>query len=168
MHNLILCGFMGSGKTTVGKRLAGLLDWEYIDLDETVEQEQGLTIPQIFAERGEASFRDLEHKAVADLAKRIRCVVSTGGGALTYERNVRAVDRRDTVIFLDADFDTCYRRISASTRPLVRQNSYETLAALFEKRRAAYLEAAKIVADAHPLPETVAKAILGQLNLRID
>ena len=81
MNNLILCGFMGCGKTTIGWQLARQLELEYLDLDEQIQQENGCTIPELFQRFGETHFRQLEHEAVAGLAKRVNCVVSTGGGA---------------------------------------------------------------------------------------
>lgn len=164
MRNIILCGFMGCGKTTVGKLLAQYLSMEYVDLDAVIEEAAGKPIPRIFSEDGEEAFRDLEHEAAAALAKRIRCVVSTGGGALTYSRNVAAISPEDTVVFLDADFPTCYRRIEDSPRPLVRQNSREALEAIFNRRRESYLAAAAFSVDGTPPPAEVVRKIAAQLK----
>ena len=161
MHNLILCGFMGCGKTTVGWQLARKLDLEYVDLDAEIEREAGMPIPQIFSKYGEPAFRDLEHHAVAGLARRINCVVSTGGGTLTYPRNVEVIDRKhDLVVFLDAGFDVCYERIKDSDRPLVRSNSQEQLRQIFEQRRPLYLAAAGLRVDAGAGAQQVADEII--------
>ena len=165
MKNLILCGFMGCGKTTIGFRLARLLSMEYIDLDTQLEQSASLPIPEIFSRFGEAYFRDLEHQAVAGLAKRIRCVVSTGGGALTFARNREAIDPLDTVIFLDTPFEVCYDRIKTSERPIVRSKTPEQLRSLFDQRRALYLAAAAYRADGALPPDEAARAIAAMLNL---
>ena len=169
MNNIILCGFMGCGKTTVGTLLARRLGMEYADLDAEIEAEAGMAIPAIFAEYGEARFRDLEHEAVRALAGRADCVVSTGGGALTYPRNREALSPRDLVVFLDAPFDACLERIRGSDRPIVRRSSPEELRALFDARRPAYLAAANAVADASAGPEAVAEAVARRalLSLRI-
>ena len=159
MNNIILCGFMGCGKTTVGTLLARRLGMEYADLDAEIEAEAGMAIPAIFAEYGEARFRDLEHEAVRALAGRADCVVSTGGGALTYPRNREVLSPRDLVVFLDAPFDACLERIRGSDRPIVRRSSPEELRALFDARRPAYLAAANAVADASAGPEAVAEAV---------
>lgn len=164
MENIILCGFMGCGKTTVGKLLAQALDMEYLDLDAMIEETAGKPIPRIFSEDGEDAFRDLEHEAVLSLARRIRCVVSTGGGAMTYPRNVRAVSPEDRVVFLDADFPTCYQRIRYSTRPLVRNNSRQALEEIFQQRRTKYLAAAAVTADAALPPLKVAQTIQSLLS----
>ena len=159
MNNIILCGFMGCGKTTVGTLLARRLGMEYADLDAEIEAEAGMAIPAIFAEYGGARFRDLAHEAVRALAGRADCVVSTGGGALTYPRNREVLSPRDLVVFLDAPFDACLERIRGSDRPIVRRSSPEELRALFDARRPAYLAAANAVADASAGPEAVAEAV---------
>lgn len=160
MKNLILCGFMGCGKTTVGRRLARLAEMEYIDLDTEIEAEAGIPIPDIFAQFGEERFRDLEHEAVRSLSGRVRCVVSTGGGAMTFPRNMEAVDPRDHVVFLDAPFEVCLRRIENSDRPIVRRSTPEQLRELFEARRAAYLRASSFVVDGSlPPPEAAAQIL---------
>ena len=163
MQNIILCGFMGCGKTTVGKILSRMLAWEYLDLDELIEKEAGKPIPVIFKEDGENVFRDLEYEAVASLAQRIRCVISAGGGTMVYERNRKAISPLDTVVFLDADFESCYNRIKNSNRPLVQQHTKEELESLFNQRKGAYLEAAKITVDARFQPQAAAEEIAGRL-----
>ncbi|MEM1485212.1 shikimate kinase [Oscillospiraceae bacterium PP1C4] len=160
MNNLILCGFMGCGKTTVGKLLSRRLRMEYIDLDAELEAEAGMPIPEIFAQYGEAYFRELEHEAIKGLAKRIRCVVSTGGGAMTFARNVSAIDRRDAVVFLDAAFETCYARIKDSDRPIVRRSTAQALHELFLKRRAAYLCCSSFCVDANLPAEQLVDTII--------
>lgn len=142
MHNIILCGFMGCGKTTVGHRLSRLLSMEYIDLDKEIENDADLEIPAIFAQFGESHFRDLEHQAVLNISKRISCVVSTGGGAMTFARNIEAIDPLDSVVFLDVPFDVCYDRIKPTNRPIVQSKTHDQLQALYNERRKAYLAAA--------------------------
>lgn len=164
MKNIILCGFMGCGKTTIGRLLARRLGMEYLDLDAVIEEQAGCPIPEIFARDGEAAFRELEHEAVAHLAKRIRCIVSTGGGALTYERNVKAISPEDRVVFLDASFEACYERIYRSERPLVRNNSKAELEALFAARRPLYMAAATLCADANGQPQAVTDFLVRTLN----
>ena len=163
MQNIILCGFMGCGKTTVGKILSRMLSWEYLDLDEMIEDEAGKPIPVIFSEDVEQSFRDLEHELVSSLEKRIRCDVSAGGGTMVYERNRKALSPLDTVVFLDADFESCYSRIKNSNRPLVCKHTKEELETLFNQRYNSYLEAAQMTVDARFQPQTAAEEIAGRL-----
>lgn len=163
MNNIILCGFMGSGKTVVGKRLARALEMEYIDLDAEIESQAGKPIPEIFAESGEEGFRRLEHEAVCALSKRVRCVVATGGGALTFSHNVQAIDQQDSVVFLDADFAVCYERIRDSDRPLVRKNDKDSLRELYWTRYTAYRKAAAIAVNANSACDAVVEAITAAL-----
>ena len=168
MHNLLLCGFMGCGKTTVGKQLAARLSMQYLDLDQEIETQAGMRIPEIFAQDGEAGFREREHQAVCALAKRQRCVVALGGGAMTFSRNAKAVAAGDTVVFLDVPFEVCYRRIQGSDRPLVRSHTKAELHALYEMRRIAYRAAAQVTIEgAYPaaqMVQLVAQAWMPQME----
>lgn len=140
MNNIILCGFMGSGKTVVGKELAKIMGRKFVDTDELIESEQGVAIKAIFATRGEDYFRDLEFEMCKKVAKMKNCVVSTGGGALTFERNVEAIKKGGTVIFLDASFPVICDRIGdSSTRPLFQDK--EKAKALYDERKSKYLSA---------------------------
>ena len=146
MKNIILCGFMGAGKTVVGRELAKIMGCRFIDTDELIEHEQGVAIKAIFATRGEEYFRDLEHEMCKKIADMKNCVVSTGGGALTYERNVEAIKRNGKVVFLDASFDVICDRIGGSTsRPLFQDK--EKARALYEERREKYLAASDYTID---------------------
>ncbi len=145
--NIILCGFMGSGKTVVGRALAKLMGRKFMDTDEMIESEKGIAIKAIFAVHGEDYFRQLEYeccKKIADCEK--NCVVSTGGGAMTFQRNVDVIKRNGKVVFLDADFDVICDRIgNSNTRPLFRDR--EKAKQLYDERKAKYLAAADFVVD---------------------
>ncbi|MDD6729232.1 MAG: shikimate kinase [Eubacteriales bacterium] len=144
--NIILCGFMGSGKTVVGTELAKIMGRKFVDTDEMIEQQQGIAIKAIFATYGEDYFRDLEYECCKQIADMKNCVVSTGGGAMTYQRNVDAVKDSGKVVFLDADFDVICGRIgNSTTRPLFQDR--EKAKALYDERKSKYLEAADIVID---------------------
>lgn len=146
MNNIVLCGFMGSGKTVVGKELAKIMGVKFVDTDEMIEQEQGVAIKAIFAAHGEDYFRDLEYEMCKKVAELNGVVVSTGGGAMTFERNVEAIKHGSKVVFLDADFDVICERIGdCSNRPLFqdREKAHE----LFTVRRDKYLAAADYVID---------------------
>jgi shikimate kinase len=146
MNNIVLCGFMGSGKTVVGKELAKVMGCKFVDTDEMIEEEQGVAIKAIFATRGEDYFRDLEHEMCKKVAEMKGCIVSTGGGAMTYERNVEAIKKGSKVIFLDASFPVICERIGDSTtRPLFQDR--DKAKALYDERKAKYLAAADYVID---------------------
>ena len=146
MNNIILCGFMGSGKTVVGKELAKITGRRFVDTDDLVEKKQGIPIKAIFEIYGEDYFRDLEHQVCCDTAELKNCVISTGGGAVTFERNVSALKNGGRIVFLDADFDTICERIGDSTnRPLFQDK--DKAKELFDERRPKYEAAADLTVD---------------------
>lgn len=144
MNNIVLCGFMGSGKTVVGKELAKILGVKFVDTDELIEEEQGVAIKAIFAAHGEDYFRDLEYEMCKKVAEMNGVVVSTGGGAMTFKRNVDAIKEGSKVVFLDASFDVICDRIGDSTtRPLFQDK--EKAKELYDERKDKYLSAADYV-----------------------
>ena len=139
-RNIILIGFMGSGKTTIGKMLANSLAYECVDMDVWIEDAMDTTIAELFAKEGEAHFRNLETKTLKNLLKQERKVVSTGGGIVMREENRSLLDG-EVCIYLDWPFDTLYGRIADdSKRPLA--TSYDTLHALFNLRKQYYSQCA--------------------------
>lgn len=142
--NIILCGFMGSGKTVVGGELAKIMGRKFVDTDELIEAQQGVAIKAIFATHGEDYFRDLEFECCKEVAQYKNCVVSTGGGALTFQRNADALKQGGKIVFLDADFDVICERIgNSATRPLFQDR--EKAKALYDERKSKYLAAADYV-----------------------
>lgn len=144
MNNIVLCGFMGSGKTVVGKELAKILGVKFVDTDELIEEEQGVAIKAIFAAHGEDYFRDLEYEMCKKVAEMNGVVVSTGGGAMTFKRNVDAIKEGSKVVFLDASFDVICERIGDSTTRPLFQNK-EKAKKLYDERKDKYLSAADYV-----------------------
>ncbi len=139
MRNIYLCGFMGCGKSYTGKKLAEKMDCTLVDLDAYIEEKEGRTIPEIFAQDGEPHFRELEAKYIREMPE--NSVVATGGGAIINPVTAETARNAGTVIFLDADFELCYRRIKGDThRPLVMKNTKEQLEQLFNTRREIYLK----------------------------
>jgi len=143
---IVLTGFMGSGKTTVGRALAQRLGWQFLDLDAEIERRDGRTVPQVFAESGEAHFRHLETAALAALLGRRRVVVALGGGAPQELSNRLLLEQtpRTAVVYLAAPLETLIARCEqddartgAAGRPLlaeaeqrfaVRRHLYERIA----------------------------------------
>jgi shikimate kinase len=153
---------MGSGKTTVGRALAGALGWPFFDLDAEVEARAAMTVREIFERHGEPVFRALEHEAFRDLMRREPpLVVATGGGTFTFERNVALVRGAGRSVWLNPSFATIVRRIGAlgkHDRPLFR-NEVEALA-LYRARLDAYREADhRIDVGAEETPEEVAARV---------
>lgn len=146
MNNIVLCGFMGSGKTVVGRELAKIMGAKFVDTDELIEKEQGVAIKAIFAAHGEDYFRDLEYEMCKKVAQMKGAVVSTGGGAMTFARNVEAIKQGSKVVFLDASFDVICDRIGNSTiRPLFQDR--EKAKRLYDERKDKYLAAADYVVN---------------------
>ena len=150
----VLLGFMGSGKTTIARKL----DSDFVDMDALLEDRLGMPIARFFEEKGEAAFRQLEEEVLADLLKTDK-VISTGGGIVISPRNRALLKQNPDNIYLKADFETLYQRISAdedNQRPLFLKNSKEELAAIFKERQAWYEEVASKVIDVSKLsPEEI-------------
>lgn len=118
--NIVLTGMMGTGKTSVGKKLVRRLGMKYIDTDEMIRKDTGKTIPQIFEQDGEKKFRDIEKKAVKVVSMLNNYVISTGGGAVKNTQNIEELERNSIVVCLYADADTIYKRTKKhSHRPLL-------------------------------------------------
>ena len=150
----VLLGFMGAGKSTIARGL----DPEFVDMDALLEDRLGMPIARFFEENGEAAFRQLEEEVLADLLKTEQ-VVSTGGGVVISPRNRALLKQNLDNIYLKADFETLYQRISAdkdNQRPLFLNNSKEDLAAIFDERQAWYEEVANKIVDVSSLsPEEI-------------
>ena len=150
----VLLGFMGAGKSTIARNLAP----DFVDMDALIEERLGIPIARFFAEKGEAAFRQIEEEVLADLLKTDQ-VISTGGGIVISPRNRALLKQNPDNIYLKADFETLYQRISAdkdNQRPLFLNNSKEDLAAIFDERQAWYEEVANKIVDVSSLsPEEI-------------
>lgn len=140
--NVVLTGFMGTGKTTVGRLLAARLGAAFVDTDAVIEQRHG-PIPAIFADLGEGEFRRIEREVAAELAAQDGLVVSTGGRMLLDAVNAEAFQRTGRVLCLAADVDTIVRRVApggrASGRPLLAgADARERITELLAERAAGY------------------------------
>ena len=147
MKNIVLMGFMGAGKTTIGKKLAKALEYEFIDTDEWIEKEQGRKISDIFAEDGEAVFRDME----TDLLKRLqgreeKFVLSIGGGMPVREQNRALLRNLGIVIYLKTSKEEIIRRVSGNkNRPLLQGGDLEEkVTNLMNAREQIYVETAHV------------------------
>ncbi len=127
MH-IYLIGFMGAGKTTIGKLLAEELRLDFLDLDDAIEQEAGFSIPEIFKMKGEEFFRQLESKALQSISSSPAKVIATGGGAVLAETNRLVMKNSGISIYLNWPVDVLFDRIRHSqNRPLLRNPSKENL-----------------------------------------
>lgn len=155
---------MGCGKTTVGRVLADMLELGYEDMDAYIEKKAGMSIPQIFAEKGEDAFRRMETEAVAELGK-VGGVISCGGGAMLKDINAEAAAKFGTVVYIDVPYDVCYDRISGDTnRPIVMANTKESLEEIYNDRVPLYLAHSQVKADGSRSPEDIAADIKAKVN----
>lgn len=149
--NIVLSGFMGSGKTTVGRRLAAALDMQFVDMDLYIEKKTGMTVKEIFAEYGELHFRALETETVKELAQSNHFVIATGGGTLMQPQNVEGFHQGGgTIYYLDVPLAALQERLkNDKRRPLLQTpDRRAVIERLLNERRPKYLASADVVVDA--------------------
>ena len=162
MKRIVLMGFMGAGKTTIGKALAEKLSWDFIDTDAEIEKEQGRKISEIFETEGEQAFRDMETRLLKKLEKsEEQFVLSIGGGMPVREENRELLRQIGTVVYLKATKEELVRRLSGDTsRPLLQGGALEEkVAALMAARESIYVETAhqEVVTDGKSVKELIEK-----------
>ncbi len=157
---------MATGKTSVGKRLASLLGYEFLDMDAIIEAETGMSIPQIFSSQGEPAFRALECRVAEQVALRSGCVIATGGGTVVNRQNLDNLRRSGIVIALTADPEAILSRTgSGENRPMLGEGDrIQRIRFLMEQRSAAYAMS-DISVDTSPHSiEDVAEIIVSRLQ----
>ena len=145
--NIVLSGFMGSGKTTVGRRLAAALDMQFVDMDLYIEKKTGMTVKEIFAEYGELHFRALETETVKELAQSNHFVIATGGGTLMQPQNVEGFHQGGgTIYYLDVPLAALQERLkNDKRRPLLQTpDRRAVIERLLNERRPKYLASADV------------------------
>lgn len=167
---LFLVGFMGAGKTSVGRVVARKLRWRFVDLDDRVEAREGRTVAEIFREHGEAAFREAESAALEDLLRELSAgdpaVVALGGGAYVQTRNAEAIRTSNSrVVFLDAPVEELRRRCEAKggVRPLFADE--RRFRQLYETRREHYRKADLHVGTGGKQVYAVAREIISLLGI---
>jgi shikimate kinase len=163
VDRLILVGMMGAGKTTVGRLLADRLGWRSLDSDAQIMEDTGHTVPELFAERGEAAFRAEEERVLAEaLSGDQPVVVSAAGGVVLSAANRALLARSGTVVWLRADPGVLAGRVGdGAGRPLLDDDPASSLAALYEVRRPLYDSVAALTVDVDALtPDEVVDRIL--------
>ena len=156
--SVYLCGFMGCGKSHIGRMTAKRLGMKFIDLDRYIVNAEGLTIPEIFDKFGEPHFRALEAKYIRELAQ--GCVVATGGGALINDETARYARENGVSVYINTDFELCYQRISGDkNRPLVVKNTKEQLRELYETRSVIYKRNSTFMVNGNARDRTIADEV---------
>jgi shikimate kinase len=157
---IYLVGFMGAGKSSVGTILAQRMGWPFVDLDTVIEAGQGATIRQIFEQAGEPLFRQVEHAALVEVAKKAPAVIALGGGTFVQKPNFELIRQtRGATIWLDCPIEVLWERcLAMDNRPLFRDR--ESFFKLFEQRLPYYRQAEFRVATGGRSPEEIVQEIL--------
>ena len=166
-RRVFLIGPMGAGKTTIGKTLAQLLGFTFLDSDHEIQRRTGVDIPTIFEFEGEQGFRDRERQVIDELTQRDDIVLATGGGAVTQPDNRRHLSARGQVVYLHCSAHQQYARTYRDkNRPLLQtENPKERLAALLKERDPLYRETAdQVVSTEHRNAIVVARDIIRHLQ----
>jgi shikimate kinase len=162
--NIALVGFMGTGKTSVGLALSEKLGNMFIEVDALIVERAGKSIPEIFSEDGEATFREMEKQAVAEVSQKRGVVISCGGGAVLDPQNVANLRRNSVIVLLTAPLEEIVQRVARNvdTRPLLNASDLEyRVRELLRTRQPFYLSVADYVVDTSGLePKEVANAII--------
>jgi len=164
---IVLIGLMGSGKTSIGRRLAHKLGLEFVDSDAEIELAAGMSIPEIFSRYGEAYFRDGERRVMARLLERGPCVIATGGGAFMNEETRARIVQSGISVWLKADLDVLWRRVrKRSHRPLLHNSAPEaTLSRLMQERYPVYAYADVTIKSREGPHELVVEETIAGLEL---
>ena len=171
--NIFLTGFSGAGKTTIGREAARILGWRFLDLDERIEADAGMSIDAIFAEHGEPHFRALEAQSLLDACQDERQVVSTGGGIAESADNRAAMTQNGAIVCLEASPQTIYERVLAQSvgddaiiRPmLAADDSLERIRSLKSQRQLNYTLAHWTVHTDILTPEQAAREVVRAFDI---
>ena len=165
LPNFVLTGFMGCGKSTVGRRLSAITGHRFVDSDDLIVKAENKSIPEIFDQVGEAGFREIEARILENLVGIAGIVLSTGGGAILRESNRVALKKTGIIVWLDADPDVLFERATrTSKRPLLQtQTPRESFDRLLAERRAIYEATAHFRFDSTGIEhDVVARKVLEQ------
>jgi shikimate kinase len=173
MKNIVLIGFMGTGKTSTGKMLAQRLGKAFIDLDHRIEEEYGESIPQMFATKGEAYFRECEKAVVKQVSARANAVIATGGGTVNNPENTAALKKYGVIVCLTAAPEAILERTGRQgQRPLLdaagrdRSSRLKEIKKLLAEREEMYRQADFAVDTSDASPMQIAERIVKVLKTR--
>lgn len=172
-QRIFLIGFMGSGKTTVGRQLSDLIHYDFIDMDCKIEEDEAMAIRDIFIRRGEHHFRNQESRLLDQLLEQTNIVVSCGGGIIHDDINVERLKDKGPAVFLDGSAKLLFERVkNDGNRPFAfldlvdEEQRFAKFADLYEKRRCHYAEASQLVIKVDgKSPAQIASEILNALSL---
>lgn len=166
--NIVLTGFMGTGKTAVGRELSKMLGMKVVDVDAEIEKSQGMKISDIFSRHGEPRFREIETETIRRVADLDGAIISTGGGAVLREENMAALRERGMIFCLSASAETICRRTKPSNdRPLLQvDNPMARINELLEYRKPFYEKAGIMIDTENKSPRQVAEEIAEHVRCR--
>lgn len=166
--NIVLTGFMATGKTAVSEALARISDFELVDTDKVIVENAGMSISDIFAKFGEEEFRKMEHTVICDVSELDNTIISTGGGVPLNKDNMQVLRKNGIIVNLYADFQVIAERLgdARAGRPLLKDSGIEEIQQRFETRLPFYEDCdIKIEVSNEHSPEYFAREILKQLKL---
>ena len=163
--NIILIGFMGAGKTTIGRRIANLLDFSFIDTDNEIEDDQGCSVDEIFKYGGEECFRDIETRLLQNIKNVKNSVIATGGGIVLRDVNMEILKNLGKRVYLKVPKEILLKRLNNDrSRPLLKGNNPEVvLGKMFKERSMLYEQAECIVEVDKTPPKETANLIIEKL-----
>lgn len=166
MNNIILCGFMGCGKSTIGRILSKRAGLEFVDMDLYIQDKAGMTVSEIFEKYGEERFREMETEACRELAERENLVIAAGGGTLAFQRNIDILKSSGKIVFIDVSYENlCIRLRRDTRRPLLQvENRDERIKELLEKRLPIYRGAASVIMNGNFTSGVVASNIMSVIR----
>ena len=168
MRNIVLIGFMGTGKSSVGKRLAQSLAWDFVDTDLVIGEVTNLSVKEIFRRHGETRFRSEERIVVARLSQKEQLVIATGGGTVVDPRNLEALAKNGIIVGLHATVDTILSRVGQKNeRPLLK-GTKETIEKLWTERQECYAQADFTIDTSRKNIDEVVSEILARLGRMTD
>ncbi|MEA3460338.1 MAG: shikimate kinase [Bacteroidota bacterium] len=163
---IFLIGFMGSGKSTLGSKLARRIEYQFVDMDQLIEDTAEMSVPAIFSEHGEEVFRKWEHDILVELCQREKLVISTGGGAPCHSHLIDLMNAHGTTIYIRLSPEALKDRLirSRTERPLIKGKSESELldfiTGLLEKRESFYIQATLVVDGINLQSEELAQLLL--------
>ncbi|HXX53949.1 MAG TPA: shikimate kinase [Thermodesulfovibrionales bacterium] len=166
MKNIVLTGFMGVGKTEVGRELSTILGWKLLDVDDEIVKSQKMSVSEIFSRFGEAVFRDLETEMIRKVSRKRNIVISTGGGAVLRQENMELLKTHGVVVCLTALPETILKRTSRNNeRPLLQvEDPLKRIHDLLELRKPFYENADIVIGTEGESPLRIAEEILERMG----
>jgi shikimate kinase len=168
MKNIILTGFMGTGKTAVGRELSRILDMKLIDVDTEIEKSEKITINEIFKHFGEPRFREIETDMIRKLSESKNTIISTGGGAVLKQENMDILRKNGVIVCLTASPETIFKRTSTNNdRPLLQvENPLERINELLNFRKPFYQKADVMIDTEGKTPLRIAEEIIEKVKFK--